>query len=753
MVIETTSAAQIQDGLARPRLVVGSHPRMDGFERASGRAKFAGDWKVPGMLYARMLTSTVPHGRIRAIDSANAASMPGVKAIITCLDDNPVWSAGEREHQRRVFADRVRFIGDIIGAIAATSRAEASEAVKAVAVEYEELPAALTIEDSRREGAPKIWDEGNTIGPLASGFGDLQAAFAGADFTYSAEYSTSRVVPAPLEPAVSLAWWDDDKVTLVAATQSIHPLREGLAQDLGIPMENVRVVTLYKGGGFGGKTAPMVHDFAAVLLAKKAGRPVMVEYSRLEDFIGVHGRWATVQHLRGAVKKGGDGGAKLLAVEMKAECDLGAYTRAVKVSNFVQGTEWYYDCDAWKGEVLGVYTNTPATGSMRAPVGPHSCFATESFVDEVAHALGVNPLKFRLINAATLHHRQADFTSNHLKDCLLAGAAAISWGKRWRPPTGVPREGEKNLSGLGVAIASWPARIGRGEAVLRLRLDGTLEVKVGLVDIGTGSKTMMAMIAGRTLGVPVEKVEVVWGDTDASPYSVGESGSRTTGFTGTAVRAAASQLKDKILLLAAGRLPVTSSAVLTLRDGAVFTNDGRKVSFKDLLESSGLEAIEEKAATEPTLPDRTERHSFAAHFAQVEVDQETGAIQVVRYVAVHDSGEIVNRLTAESQVQGGVIMGLGMALSERILVDRDMGVTQNPSFLSYRIPNNGNVPKVEAIFVEHADPYGPKSLGEIPAVPVPAAIGNAVFNATGVRMRKLPLMPEDLLRAMDSSLA
>jgi CO/xanthine dehydrogenase Mo-binding subunit len=746
--IEDERRRSLSDGSAPS-----SHPRIDGFERATGTAKYAADWKVPGMLHASMLTSTIPHGRVKAVDISIASKMPGVEAIITCLDDTTIWSAGEREHQRRVFTDRVRFIGDSIGAVAATSRMVAREAVRAIDVEYEELPAVFSIEDSRRRGAPKIWDDGNTIGPLIYGFGDIQACLAEADFMHSADYSTSRVVPAPLEPAVSLAWWDADRLTLVAATQSIHPVREGLAHDLGIPLEDVRVVALYKGGGFGGKTVPMLHDFAAVLLAKKAGKPVMVEYSRLEDFIGIHGRWATVQHLRGSVKKaGGDGEAKLLAVEVSADCDLGAYTRAIKISNLVQGTEWHYGCKAWKGEVFGTYTNTPATGSMRAPTGPQSCFSTESFVDEVAHLLGVNPLRFRLTNAVTLHHQQADFTSNYLKDCLIAGAAAIGWGKLWRPPPSLPYEAKK-LSGLGVALASWHARLGRGEAVVKLRRDdGVLEVKVGLVDIGTGSKTMMAMIAGRVLGIPVEGVEVVWGDTDTSPYSVGESGSRTTGFTGVAVRAAASKVKDRILQLAAQQLPSSSTADFRVVDGAVVAKDGRKVRLTGLLASAGLDSIEEAAATDPVLPERTERHAFAAHFAQVEVDPETGAIDVTRYVAAHDSGEIVNRLTAESQVQGGVVMGLGMALSERLIIDKDMGMTQNPSFLTYRIPNEANVPKIDAIFVERADPYGPKSLGELPTVPVPAAIGNAVFNATGIRLRKLPFMPEDLLRAMDPSL-
>lgn len=729
------------------------YPRIDGVERITGRAKYTGDWKVPGMLYGRIATSTVPHGIVRSVDTSEALSMKGVKAIVTCLDDRTVWSVGERDHKRRVFTDRVRFVGDCIAAVAAESRTLAREAAESIRAEYEELPSVFTIEDSKREGAPKLWDEGNVIGPLTYGFGDLSAAFGRADFTIEADYTTSRVHNAPLEPATSLAWWEGDHLTVVAGSQAVHGCRENLAKDLGLPLDNVRVICLYKGGGFGNKNNSMNYDLIAALLAKRAVRPVMVEYSRLEDFVGVHGRWSSAQRLRAAVRKSD---AKLLAVDVRADCDIGAYTRHIKAGKFVEGPEGYYDCEAWKGEIYGVYTNTPVTAHMRAPTGPHSCFAVESLVDEIAANLGVNPLEFRLRNAITKYQGKEHFTSNGLRDCLLLGSDAIGWKERWHIPprdgTG-RRDGGQKLRGIGVAIASFHARLGRGEAVLRLGNDGKLEVYTGVVDIGTGAKSTMAIMAATTLGVPLDDVRVVWGDTGSCPYSIGESGSRTTSFTGFAVREAARLLRDDVLRLASGRLSCPPRDLRVSSEGRVVSRDGRSLTMAEVAASSpGGGTLEQRAVTEPVVPEHTERACFAAHFAEVEVDVETGQVSVTRYVAAHESGEIINRLTAESQVQGSVVMGLGMAFTERVLLDGSFGSMQNSSFLTYRLPNNTIVPKIDVIFTDTEDPYGPKSLGEIGIVPVQAAVGNAIFNATGVRLRKLPFMPEDVLRAIDPSL-
>lgn len=696
------------------------------------------------MLYGRVLTSAIPHGTVNRVDATKAASIPGVKAIITCIDDGnkTIWQSGDRDHQRRALPDRVRFIGETIAAVAATSRRIAQEALNSIEVEYNQMPAVFSIDEARKDGAPKVWEEGNVVGPTIKAFGDIAGCFDGADLTLEADYASSRVSRAQLEPPVSLAWWDGDNLTIVASTQTVHLARGSIARDLGIPMDKVRAITLFKGGGFGGGGSTN-YDAIAALLARRAGKPVMIEYSREQDFLGTHCRWSSVQHLRAAVARSD---AKLLAMDLEAYCDIGAYVRFMPGLSFVDGGDTYYSWEAWKAQVYGVHTNTPATGYMRAPAGPHSCFAVESFVDEIAHALDLNPLEMRLRNLVVKAHNEEHFTSNGLEQCLYLGSEAFGWKGRWSPPPrSIPDARDKKLVGVGMAIGTWHALLGRGEAVVRFRRDGTLEVCVGVVDIGTGAKSTMAIIAGRIFDVPIENVHVIYGDTAVSPFAMGEVGSMTTAFTGTAVREAATKLRQKILEMASVKL-ARDAIHLGTGAGWVTSTDGRRlVKVADLVASSGLEYVEERATTEPKLPEHTERLSFAAHFAEVEVDAETGQIRVTRYVAAQDSGEIVNQLTAESQVQGGVIMGLGMALSEKLLIDQDFGSIQNPSFMNYRLPNHTTVPKIQVIFADIEDPYGPKSVGETGIVPVPAAIGNAIFNATGKRLRKLPFMPEDVI--------
>jgi CO/xanthine dehydrogenase Mo-binding subunit len=724
-----------------------SYPRIDGVERVTGLAKYAGDWKLSDMLYGRVVLSTIPSGRVKKFDLSRAQNIPGVEAILTCFDDATIWDAGEREQDRRVFTDRVRFVGDCIGAVAAKTRNVAQEAVDAIGVDYEEERGSFSIKDSLKEGAPKLWDSGNVIGPLEYGYGDIDAAFEQADFTFEGDYATQRVHNAPLEPGTSIAYWDKDgKLTVIAATQSLYGTREGLSLDLKIPEEKIRVIAHYKGGGFGNKASSMNYDIVAALLSKKTGKPVLVEYSRGDDFVGVHGRWGSEQHLKAAIRKSE---GKMLGVDLKAYCDIGGYTRAVKAGNFVQGAEGYYSTIAWKGRVYPVYTNTPATAHMRAPMGPVANFAAETFVDELAHELRIDPVEFRIRNAVVKYDNEKSFTSGSMKDCLIAGAEAFSWKKRWqRPPS--PKASGTLARGIGVSLGSWHANVGDGEAIVKASPDGTFLLTVGVVDIGTGAKSTMAGLAAKALGVPLSKVEIAWGDSDNNTYAIGESGGRLTSFTAPAVREACAKVKNRILA-ASSQVYAVPKDQLEIRGEEIFKkNESRPLGrIQDVVKRSG--AIEEKASVEQTTPKDSVRYSFAAHFSEVLIDLETGMVSLENYLAVHDSGEIVNELTGASQVRGSVIMGLGMALSEQVLIDPNYGGMLNPSFMNYRLPNHAQIPKIDVMFLKTVDPYGPKSLGEIGIVPVQACLGNAIFNATGVRLRRIPFTAESFLRAYDPS--
>lgn len=751
-----SSTVQIgSDSASSKRKLEGSMmPRIDAYERVSGQAKYAADWRVPGMIYARIIQSAIPHGIVKKIDSSNAASLNGVRAIVTCFDDRTVWNDGDREHDKYVFTEHVRYVGDCIGAVAADSRFLAQRAVDLIQVEYDELPAVFNIDDASRPNAPKLWSDGNVIGPLTYGFGDTSESFRKADYVLEKKYSTSRVHNVPLEPAASLAWWDENQtnLTVVAATQSIHGCREALAKDLNLPPKNIRVICLYKGGGFGNKATSMNYDLVASILAKITKKPVMLEYSREQDFNNVHGRWSTNQSLTAAVDRKR---SKILGMKLANQSDIGSYLRRIKKKNenmFVNGSENYYDCESWQGEVYGIYTNSPPTGNMRAPTGPQGCFATETFVDEIAHELEVDPLEFRLRNVVEKYHGGSkEFLSNSLRDCLKIGAKEFGWETSWRRPSQkLILNANGKATGVGVAMTAWHAYVGRGEALIRLNKDGVIEVCVGVVDIGTGAKTVMAMIAADVLGVDINRIQVIWGDTEKTPYSIGESGSKTTSFTGTAVKSAAMKLKKKILSLAATQLHVNADNLEIQR--GIISSSKVSMTFKELLESLSLNEIVEMEVTEPVLPDDKVRYSFAAHFAEVEVDIETGEVNVLRYQATHESGDIINRLTSESQVQGGIVMGIGMALSERVLIDQNYGAMQNSSFINYRPPSNPMIPRINVSFVNSSDQFGPKSLGEVSIIPVSAAIGNAIFNATGVRLRKTPFDPESLLDAIEDNL-
>jgi len=721
-------------------------PRIDGVERVSGGSKYAGDWKVPNMLYGRIITSSIPHGIVKQVDLSKLSDLNGVAAVITCMDDQTIWNAGERIHKRRLFADHVRFVGDCIGAVAATSRNLAQEAAELVQVEYNELPAVFTIADSLKPDSPKIWEDGNVLGPHHFGFGDVDSSFKKADLIMEGDYTTSRVHNSPLEPATSLAWWEDDKLTVIAGSQNVMGTRDGIAKDLNIPASKVHVITLYKGGGFGNKNNSMNHDLMAALLSKKTGKPVMMEYSRADDFTGIHGRWSSNQHLRIAVDTRT---GKIIAGDQTAHCDVGGYTRHVMAGNFIDGAESYYSTEAWRGMSYAVYTNTSATGHMRAPTGPQACFAAESLVDEVAHKLRLDPMRFRLNNRITKHGGHETFTSNGMEDCLIQGAELFGWKEKWKRPSDQPKG--KSARGVGVAIATWHSRYGKGEAILALKKDGHIELSTSVVDIGTGAKSVMAIIAADALGVDLKDLSVLWGDSDLGLYAIGESGSRTTNFTGIAVKDTALKLRSKILEIASSYFKVPSNK-LTIEHSRVIQTEstGKYLELAKLLEYAKLDELRERSMSEPVFPEGQAGSSFAAHFAEVEVDMETGKVSVLRYVAAHDSGTIINRLLATSQVQGGVVMGLGMALSERLLINPDYGMIQNASFYTYRLPNITSIPKIEALFIQTKDPFGTKGLGELPLVPAPAVIGNAIFNATGLRLRSLPFTPEAILRASGS---
>lgn len=699
---------------ANPMSLVGAAtPRLDAVYRVTGRADYTGDVNLPGMLYARVLRSPHPHARILRIDTSPARALPGVEAVLTHENCAIQWSSGDSRNERRLFNNPVKYYGDAVAAVAARDRHLAEEALEKIEVEYEPLDFVLDPERALENDAPVIQPGGN-LSPRSDGTrepeiyerGDLEAGLAASDIVLEDTYVTKHINNAQMEPRVAIAEWQGGKLTVWTCTQGIANCRRDIARDMDLPQEDVRVICHYMGGGFGNKNQCQDSDLMAAALAKDTRRPVKLEFTRLEDFLCVHGRWPTRQHYRVGARQDGT----LQAIELRGYSGMGPHRKS---SGDIAGTE-LYTCPNLRKTIYPVYTNMSVSANFRAPAYPQGVFGMESIMDDLAHRLEMDPVAFRLKNATRMYHDETPFVSWAMPEVIRTGAERFQWSERWRRPGS---DAGPMKRGVGMAMGAFAARVGRSNAVLRLDSSGRLFLHVGVTDIGTGAKTTMAMIAAEAMGFDLDRVEVVWGDTDRSPYSVGESGSRTTNYTGYAVVKAAENLK-------------------------------RQIDERGLPE--GDEVLVAEAAPEPSL-DGKARYASAAHFVEVEVDTELGGVRVLKYLAVHESGRIINPLTAVSQVKGGVTQGIGMALHEELLYDQNTGIPLNPGYYGARVMTHLDTPDIEVHFLDASDEYGPygaKSVGESTIIPAVAAMGNAIFNATGVRFKELPMSRDRILEAL-----
>jgi CO/xanthine dehydrogenase Mo-binding subunit len=707
------------------------HPtrRIDAVERVTGRATYSRDVDLPGMLYARVLRSPHPHARIRSIDTAKAAALPGVKAIVTHQNCSVVWGAGGiaggRQYvdevkaittQRRyAFNNPVRFVGDPVAAVAAVDRHVAEEALRRIVVDYEVLPFVLDHEAALQPDAPKIWPEGNLSldvenrpRPQVQRRGNVDAAIAAAAHVFEDRYTTQFVHNAQMEPRACVAAWDGDKLTVYTPTGGIANCRHDIARDLGMADEKVRVICQYMGGNFGNKNQNQDSDLIAASLARLAGAPVKLEFSRKEDFIGMHGRWPTTQYYTVATRADGT----VDAIRLRGISGMGGYR---KNSGAMAGID-LYACASAEATITPAYTNRTVSGNYRGPEFPQGYFGIQSMMDDVAYKLKMDPVEFVLANMARTAPGNAPFTNFTLEECIRRGAEQFDWKRRWRPQPGSDPGPIKR--GAGMAFMEFRSGIGRSSAVLSLDGQGRYTLFVGVTDVGAGAKTTMGLIAAEELGVPLSQIEVVWGDTDRCPYSVGESGSRTTIMTGHAVIEAVREMKRQI---AAKGSPAAGQVLIA------------------------------SATPNPTMEGGKVRNAFGAHFVEVEVDVELGHARVTKYLSVADCGRLINPLTAKGQMAGGAIQAIGMALHGDLIYDQRSGQPLTAGFYYDRIPTHRDAPDIEVLFVESDDgygAYGSKSLGESGKAPGPAAIANAIFNATGHRFKDLPITRARILGAL-----
>ncbi len=722
-------------------------PKMDAFERVSGRAKYASDFYLPGMLYLKVLRSPHPHARIVSIDTSKALAVPGVKVVFTHKEMPAYqWHPG-----MPILADVARFVGDDIAVVAARDEETAAEALDLIKVEYQKLPFVLDPEEALKPNAPKLYPAGNLIGgkPAVVSRGDVEKGFAEADLIYEARYRTNLLQHATREPRVCVAAWEAGKLTIWDSTQYSFEVQRGVAKALKIPMSKVRVVCDFMGGGFGDRSGPERYNLLAALVARKTGRPARIEFSREETFVAGHHRYPVVLYLKYGVKKDGT----LTALQAKAIADMGAFAHiqgAVGTMEVVMST---YRCPNMKGESYSVTTNKPEGGYMRCVGHPQGTFPQEVHMDIIAEKLGMDPVEFRLKNFARLEDgdqfRKIPFSSNGMEECIKRGAETFKWNERRQKP--VSSEGPIKR-GLGMAIHAcrhggmFPGQPSSG--MVRVNSDGTINVFTGTSDLGGGQKGTMAMIAAEEMGVPLESVFVTSADTDVTTDTSGSTGSRQTITGGTGTKLAAADAKNQLLDIAAAELKIDKKDMI-VSEGMIYTRGSEKgVPLEQVVAKAPGPIMGRGVGIAPL---NLIFHSFAADFAEVEVDTRTGTVKVVKLVAVHDLGRAINALAAENQIEGGAIQGIGFALTEEQILDRATGVCVNPTFLDYKVLTFKDFPEIVPIMVESVDPYGPfgaRGVGEPPySVPAPA-ITNAIYNAIGVRFSEIPLTRGVVLAAI-----
>jgi len=753
-----------------------SEPRVDGVKLATGRGSFVDDIPRPaGLLHASILRSPHAHARIVRIDAGRARAMEGVACVLTHEDVPrvPYTTAGqgwpEPSPYDTVMLDRkVRHVGDRVAVVAAATPELAREACRAIEVEYEVLEAVFDPEQALRPGAPVIHDETdasgirdagrNLVAEIEAEVGDVERGLAEAERVFEGVYRVPYVQQCSIEPHITISWLDEDaRLVIRTSTQVPFHVRRIVSALVGVPVRRIRVIKPRIGGGFGGKQEVLIEDLCA-LLTLRTGRPVRLALSREEELTAARTRHPQLLRIKSGVTAG-----RFTALWLDVLENSGAYgTHALTVMS-VTGNRALslYRSPNLRFTARAVYTNLAVAGAYRGYGCPQGFFALESHVDEVALALGEDPLSFRRRNhvregdeqpiAAVLGegregHRQV-IRSCSLEAAIEAGAAAIGWGTRAAPQTASPLR-----RGIGMALsiqASGIAGVDMGAASIKMNEDGSFNLLVGATDIGTGSDTALCQLAAETLAVPLERIIPYSSDTDLTPFDPGAYASSTTYISGRAVEKAAREVRRQILAVAAQMLSV-DEAELAVEGGVVRAPDGRAVTYEQVCLRSLYQQDQLQIMATASHMSYDSPPPFAAVFVEVEVDVETGLVRVLRIVEAVDCGQVVNPQMAEGQVEGAALQALGYALYERMPFDAE-GRMAFRSLRDYTIAAAGDAPEIVTILVpshEPTGPYGAKAVAEIPTNGPAPAIANALADATGVRLRDLPMTPERVLRAL-----
>ena len=741
-------------------------PYIEAGKKARGGAEYTDDLQVRNALYCKFLRSTHPHAHIEQIDTSEALRLPGVRCVATGAELPIRFGVLPISQDETAMAiEKTRYVGEIVAAVAADTEAAAAEACRLIRVRYRPIRAFLEIEDSLGDAgdSEKIHDHvrfNNNVHKKAElRFGNQQEGLRNADETVRMDFEFAGVNHGFTEPHAAVAWWDENGLTIHTATQVPHYLHRALAKVLEVPLGRVRVVKPYVGGGFGGKSDPFPHEIIIAHLARKTGRPVRARLTREEVFLTNHGRHPTKMSVAMGVSRDGI----LQALDADIAIDGGAYGSFGVVTSYYNGVllQAPYKLDNFGFRTFRVYTNKPQSGAMRGHGAVNSRFAVESLIDELARRIDMDPCELRLKNflgANTLTVGQYRITSNGSREALLRVMEQSDWKKRrGKLPPG---------RGLGVACGFFISGSAlpiiwneQPQSVVHLKLDfdGRVLITSGASDIGQGSDTMLAIVVAETLGIDIEKVFVLAADTLLTPVDLGSYSSRVTFMAGNAARDAAEKLRQEIcsaiarraglpeteLYIEAGRVCSHDKSVdFDWREAAEILTAGRgavSVSGKYISPKLGGDFKGAGAGLSPS-------YSFGACVAEVQVDPETGQVDVLRVWGAHDCGKALNPLAVEGQLEGSWHMGIGQAMSEQMRYYK--GLLLDNNFLDYKIPTTLDTPDIQTNIIESGDPEGPfgaKECGEGALHPVIPAIANAVYDAAGIRITRLPISAEEVL--------
>jgi len=740
-----------------------SVPRIDALEKVTGRAMYIDDLKFSDVLYGKILRSPHAHAKIKRIDTSKAEALLGVRAVVTGKDAPFRGGEAIRDHPF-LAVGKVRCVGEVVAAVAADTKEIAEHAIGLIVVEYEPLAAVLDVMEAVKPSAPLIHEEMHayahmpvvTVVPhtnICAKFefkqGDVEKGFRESDYVFEDTFRFPTGHHCQIEPFGAVAQVSvNGKITIWVANDAPHRLRKDIADAMGIPFENLRVICPpFMGGGFGGKGGLKVETVCIALAMHTNGRPVKIILDREEVFMASLMKHAAVATVKTGVKKDG----KIVATHAKLYYDTGAYAEKGP-------TVTLHGCESGVGpykvpntlvEGYTVYTNNPVAGALRGYGLPQSSWAHESMIDMIADKLGIDQIEMRLKNAleeGSINPTRGDIlTSVGLKECITKAAEAIEWNK--------PRPLNR---GVGIACEYKATKTPSGSsAFVKVEQDGSASVITSAVEVGQGIKTILAQIASEELGIPMDRVIVTSPDTDYTPWDAYTTASRATFHMGNAVRNAAKDAKVQILALAAAALSV-SAEDLEVSNGEIRLKGGdKKMTVAEAIRGkwkSGLTVLG-RGTYYPEIKGtmfsaRSIFYMYAAQAVDLEVDPETGKIKVHKVAAAHDVGKALNPMAVEGQIEGGVVQGLGTGLWEEVLYDEN-GKMLNPNFRDYRVPTAVDAPEIIPIIVEatHEEgPFGAKGIGEMTLVSTPTAVGNAIYNATGIRLKELPATPERLLK-------